>query len=325
MNVGNLIVTKNYKQDFSIKCPVCTTESFSAWGRVDIYNIERCQGCGLGITSPFPEQKQLVAINQETYLLEQRITTYRSRYEYFKKRYQRQLHDIKSFKPSGKLLDIGCNIGVFLSEARAASFETTGIELNRECAEYAQSHFNLSVHSDYLDNIAFEADSFDVVTMYDVLEHIPDLHSMLAEIRRVLKPGGLLVVQSPNLDSLMADLSKSAWGWLSPPDHLYHFTPGALSSLLVQTGYDVQLVKTWEPADDFCADVMQAKLGNSLLARITRKLIRLSGLALALVTVVQKNWWTRQKGALVEVYAVKATISCTLSSSTTDKGRSNDL
>lgn len=305
-------------------CPVCRNNSFSSWGIANNYSIEQCQRCGLGITSPFPEQKQLVTTNRETYPLEQRIATYRSRYEYFKKRYQRQLHDIEAFKPGGKLLDIGCNIGMFLSEARAAGFETTGIELNRECAEYARTHFNLSVHSDYLDNIAFDDDSFDVITMYDVLEHIPDLHGMLTGIRRILKPDGLLVVQSPNLDSLMAELSKSAWGWLSPPDHLYHFTPGALSSLLVQTGYDVQLIKTWEPADDFCADVMHAKLGNSLFARCARKLIRLSGLASTLVTVLQKTWWTKQKGALVEIYAVKGQ-SRASNSSASDKGSPDDL
>ena len=306
-------------------CPVCSTDSFTTWGRVDSYTIERCQGCGLGITTPFPKPDELASVNQETYLLEQRITTYLSRYGYFKKRYQSQLLDIKAFKPGGKLLDIGCNIGLFLSEARTSGFDVVGVELNTDCAEYARTHFGLEVHSDYLDKIAFKAGSFDVVTMYDVLEHIPDLHGILTEIHRILKPGGVLVVQSPNLDSVMADLSQSSWSWLSPPDHLYHFTPGTLSSLLAQRGYDVQLVKTWEPAEDFCADVMQAKLGNSLPARIARKVIRLSGLASRLVTVLQKNWWRRQKGALVDVYAVTSAIPLASGKSIIDRGFPHEL
>lgn len=191
-------------------CPVCSTDAFSTWGKVNNHTIERCQKCGLGITSPFPEPGELAAVNQETYLLEQRIATYLSRHEYFKKRYRRQLRDIKVLKPGGRLLDIGCNIGLFLNEARAAGFDPTGVELNTGCAEYARTSFGLDVHSEYLENIAFKTGAFDVVTMYDVLEHIPNLHGILAEIHRILTPGGLLVVQSPNLDSLMADLSQSA-------------------------------------------------------------------------------------------------------------------
>ncbi len=285
----------------------------------------QCSGCGLGVTTPFPEPDKRVSTNQETYLLEERIRTYSSRYKHFKKRYQRQLRDIKIFKYGGRLLDIGCNIGLFLNEARTAGFDTTGVELNADCAEYARTHFKLNVYSDYLHNIAFEAGSFDVVTMYDVLEHIPDLHGILDEIRRILKTDGMLIVQSPNIDSLMAELSKSAWGWLSPPDHLYHFTPGALSSLLAHAGYRVQLTKTWEPADAFCNDVLQAKLGKSLPARIARKLIRLSGLALVLVKLLQKSWWSRQRGALVEVYAVKISSHPTALNSKIDRGTPDDL
>ena len=306
-------------------CPVCGNTSFSTWGRVKNYAIEQCGGCGLGITSPFPEIDEQVTVNKSNYLLEQRINTYLSRYSNFKKRYQRQLGDIQNFSPGGKLLDIGCNIGLFLCEARASGFGVTGVELNRECAAYARTHFKLNIHSNYLSNSTFEADSFDVVTMYDVLEHIPDLHRILAQIRRILKPGGLLVVQSPNIGSLMAGLAKSTWSWLSPPDHLYHFTPGSLCILLENAGYNILKVKTWEPASDFCSDLLQAFLGNSLLARIARKLLRLSGLALAAVLLLQKSWWCKQKGALVEVYAVKAAICSSSNSSTIDNGIPNDL
>lgn len=290
-------------------CPVCSNAFFSTWGRVNDYAIERCRGCGLGITAPFPEHGDLVAINQETYLLEHRIDTYLSRKNYFKKRYRRQLRDIHAFKSGGKLLDIGCSIGLFLNEARIAGFDTTGVELNSACAKYARSHFKLTVHSGHLKDIAFEAGSFDVVTLYDVLEHIPDLYGILADIRNILTPNGLLVVQSPNLDSLMAELTKSTWTWLSPPDHLYHFTPGSLCSLIERSGYSILRAKTWEPADAFCDNVMGARLGNSLSARIARKLIRLTGLALLSITLMQRSWWRRQKGALIEVYALKTAAS----------------
>jgi len=287
-------------------CPVCSSNSYTRWGAANGYAIEQCRGCGLGITTPFPEPGTLVAVNQETYPVARRIDAYRSRQQYFEKRYRRQLTDIQKFKAAGRLLDIGCNIGMFLSEAAKAGYAVAGVELNRECADYARSNSGHEVYSDYLENIAFPSESFDIVTMYDVLEHIPVMASILAEVKRILRPDGLLVIQSPNLDSLMADLTGSFWSWLSPPDHLFHFTPGALASLLEQSGFRTETIKTWEPADDFCIDVMQARLGNSLPARIARKLIRLSGGAELMVSLLQPLWWQKNRGALVEAYAMKA-------------------
>lgn len=287
-----------------MNCPVCGTERFSEWGRSNGYVIQQCQACGLGVTTPFPESDGLAEVNRETYLLDQRVRTYLGRRAYFEKRYHRQLDDIRSFHQGGRLLDIGCNIGMFLIASRSAGFDVCGVELNRDCAEYARASFGLDVRSVRLEDAGFPPASFDVVTMYDVLEHVPDLRGMLASIRGILKPGGLLVVQSPNLDSVMADMTKSAWSWLSPPDHLYHFTPDSLSALLDHAGYAIARIKTWEPADAFCMDVMQARFGNSLPARMARKVIRLSGIAELLVSLAQKTWWHRRRGALVEVYAI---------------------
>jgi len=243
-------------------CPVCSSNSYTRWGAANGYAVERCRSCGLGITTPFPEPGTLVAVNQETYPVARRIDAYRSRQQYFEKRYRRQLTDIRKFKAGGRLLDIGCNIGMFLNEAANAGYAVTGVELNRECADYARTNSGHEVYSDYLENIAFPAESFDVVTMYDVLEHIPVMPSMLAEVKRILRPGGL------------------------------------------QSGFRTETLKTWEPADDFCVDVMQVRLGNSLPARIARKLIRVSCLAEMLVSLLQPLWWRKQRGALVEAYAV---------------------
>ena len=75
--------------------------------------------------------------------------------------------------------------------------------------------------------------------------------------------------------------------------------------MLEKSGFRVQTIKTWEPADDFCIDVMQARLGSSLPARAVRKIIRISGVAQLLVSLLQPLWWQKNRGALVEAYAVK--------------------
>ncbi len=286
-------------------CPACNNSSYIQWGSVDSFAIEQCCRCGLGITTPFPDVEALAEVNYENYAIEKRIKTYHSKRRYFEKRYRRQLKDIKKFKASGRLLDVGCNIGMFLVEAAKVGFLVTGVELNNACAEYALNHTGLDVFSDDIEHIAFPAESFDVVTMYDVLEHIPDMERILAEINRILKPGGVLVIQSPNLDSLMATMTGPSWSWLSPPDHIYHFSPKALYLLLEKCGYGVKQIKTWEPADDFCTDVLQTVLGNSLPARVIMKTILLSRVVQFLVTILQPIWWQKHKGALIEAYAVK--------------------
>ena len=289
----------------AMNCPVCNQCTFTEWGATGTYAVHRCTQCGLGITFPAPTFAESANVNQEKYQLRSRIQTYDSRKKYFSRRYRRQLRDIRAFKAGGTLLDVGCNIGAFLTEARAAGFQTAGVEMNRECAEYAQSQLGLDVFNGRLDQAGFADGAFDVVTLYDVLEHVPEPTRLLQEIRRILKPTGLLVVQSPNIDSVMANWTKTEWQWLCLPDHLFHFTPATLATLIGQSGFEVQAVRTWEPADVFWDNILQLDLRKRPVQRIARKAIQVSGLAVPLTALLQRIWWSRRKGALVESFAVK--------------------
>jgi SAM-dependent methyltransferase len=286
-------------------CPVCKGESFSLWAKAGPYSIETCVACGLGITSPLPSSSAIIGTNEEIYSVENRIKAYLSRVDYFKKRYRRYLSSIKRFQEGGTLLDIGCNIGLFLTVAREEGFSVVGVELNRACAEYARTTFKIEVFSDVVEKVGFPSHGFDVVTLFDVLEHVPDIETFLAEVRRILKPGGLLVVQSPNLHSLMASLTKGEWVWLSPPDHIYHFTPSSLSRLLESNGFAVRMLRTWEPAREFADNVIVARVTHPFLRRLllaANDLTRTPALPLA---ILRRIWRGSRRGALVEVYAAR--------------------
>ena len=260
----------------------------------------------MGITYPAPTHAESASVNQEKYQLQKCIHTYASRKQYFQKRYQRQLRDIRAFKAGGGLLDIGCNIGAFLTEARVAGFKTAGVEMNRECAEYAQSQLGLDVFNGRLDQAGFADGAFDVVTLYDVLEHVPEPTRLLQEIRRILKPTGLLVVQSPNIDSVMANWTKTEWQWLCLPDHLWHFTPKTLAAFIETAGFEVHRLRTWEPADVFWDNLVQLDLRQRQIPRIARKMAQTTGLGFPLIALTQKIWWRVQLGAAIEVFATKA-------------------
>lgn len=285
------------------KCPVCSGTEHVLWGQVAAFSIIRCTTCGLGMTDPFPTDEELSRVNKEMYQAEQRGATYLKNKNYFTRRYKKNLRNIKEYTSTGKLLDVGCNIGFFLKVARDEGFETTGVELNKESAAYGREQFGLDIRSDYLENIAFKEGRFDVVTLFDVLEHVPDMTSFLKEVHRLLKPGGLLTVQLPNIASLMADLTRSHWSWLTPPDHLYHFTPETVTRLLEQHGFVVRHLRTWEPAREFSSNWLSALRQQGKIGKLIQKLLRELRLVHIPVLLCQRLWWNRNKGGLIELYA----------------------
>lgn len=144
-----------------------------------------------------------------------------------------------------RLLDIGCSSGLFLNEAREAGFEVQGAELSPDTAAFAGEHFRLDVHVGDWRGAGFAEGSFDVVTLFDVIEHMPDPRAELRAIRRLLKPGGVLLQSTPNIDGLFPRLSYRLAGLLDywphpePPHHLYQFSERTLAELTERAGYEV--------------------------------------------------------------------------------------
>src|SRR5262245_47216369 len=137
--------------------------------------------------------------------------------------------------PSGRILDIGCGKGAFLRSFRdhRPGWHSVGIEPSREEAALARRDGQLEVHEGMLGSTALERESFDLVSIMHVLEHVPRPIEALPQIREMLKPGGLLFVEVPNT----ADLNM--FYDLLLFEHLYHFTPETLAWLLSREGFDV--------------------------------------------------------------------------------------
>jgi 2-polyprenyl-3-methyl-5-hydroxy-6-metoxy-1,4-benzoquinol methylase len=130
--------------------------------------------------------------------------------------------DLITRKTHGKdLMDIGCATGVFLDIARHAGFKVTGIEPSSFAAMYARKEFRLNVHIGTLDTVQLNQ-KFSVVTVLDVLEHVPDPIKTLEKIWHLLLPSGWLVLTTPNYHSLISDLAR----------HLYQMSGGKISSPL---------------------------------------------------------------------------------------------
>ncbi len=136
-----------------------------------------------------------------------------------------------------RLLDVGCHIGVFLEIAAARGWDAWGVEPSRWAAEQAR-HRGFNVKTGTLAQAGFADHSFDVVTLWDVIEHLSDPRGELERVNRVLKPGGLVCIHTMDIESPFARLMGRRWPWLMEM-HLYYFSRATLSALLAKTGFEV--------------------------------------------------------------------------------------
>tara|TARA_R100001369_G_scaffold5880_1_gene16048 strand:+ start:39970 stop:40830 length:861 start_codon:yes stop_codon:yes gene_type:complete len=155
---------------------------------------------------------------------------------------KRKLKLINSFDSKNKnLLDIGCGTGDFLETALKANWTITGIEPNQQARKIANSKTNNSVFEiEHLEKL--EPNSFDVITLWHVLEHLPDLEMHAALFKSLLKPKGTLVIAVPNFKSYDAKYYKNFWAAYDVPRHLWHFSKTSILELFKKQ--NLQLVKT---------------------------------------------------------------------------------
>jgi 2-polyprenyl-3-methyl-5-hydroxy-6-metoxy-1,4-benzoquinol methylase len=152
--------------------------------------------------------------------------------------------------PRGSLLDVGCATGSFLSLAQAKGWECRGLEVSAFAAARAREQTGCEIFCGKLEEVPFDSGSFDVITMWDLLEHLPDPLQGLEKARRLLKPNGLLLVNTPNENSLLRQVARFIYrgsGGLitAPVNHLYHsyhlhyFAAETLTVLFRRAGFEL--------------------------------------------------------------------------------------
>jgi SAM-dependent methyltransferase len=138
------------------------------------------------------------------------------------------------------LLDIGCGSGLFLHLARKRGFVPHGMDVSVAAAQLAQSLYGIQVRQGAIGDRIWSDGYFDFVTLFHVLEHLPEPRAALQYVRKLLKPDGNLILQVPNVESLQARLFGSRWYGLDVPRHLINFTPRSLDLLLREAGFEVR-------------------------------------------------------------------------------------
>lgn len=147
-----------------------------------------------------------------------------------------QVRLIQEYASGTSLLDIGCAQGFFLFSASQAGYTTKGIEISQDAAEYARREFGLDIEVKPFEELRFAENHFDVVTLWQVLEHVPYPLMVLKEVNRILKPGGLLVVSTPNVEGIPAKILRKRW-WDIKRLHINQFTTKTLMDILQNSDF----------------------------------------------------------------------------------------
>jgi len=189
-----------------------------------------------------------------------------------------KLNLINSESQRGKILDIGAGVGDFLSVAKKDGWEIIGVEPSEKAKAIAKNKGVTFVES--INDL--ENNSFDVITMWHVLEHVPDLENQIKELKRLIKPSGTIFIAVPNFNSFDAKYYGSFWAAYDVPIHLWHFSKTAIKKLFAKENLELQKVLPMK-FDSFYVSLLSEKYKTGKMNFITAFLIGL-----------RSNWAGRQ-------------------------------
>src|SRR5262249_22506677 len=141
----------------------------------------------------------------------------------------------------GRLLELGCACGFLLLAARERGFSAEGVEMSAWASTQARERYGLDVRTGHVEGLALPTDSYDVVVLADVIEHLHDPRRTLRHVHRVLRPGGRLLLLTPDIGSLTARLMGPRW-WGLLDDHYFYFSRRTLRRLLVDEGFAIERI-----------------------------------------------------------------------------------
>jgi 2-polyprenyl-3-methyl-5-hydroxy-6-metoxy-1,4-benzoquinol methylase len=231
-------------------CPACDAEMSS----VPIFEksgfqIVRCAGCGLGSTI-LPADFDPLKIYDQGYYQGGRAdgyADYAASERVLRKEFGESVRFLRKYgTASGRLLEIGCAYGYFLLEAQPF-FEVKGLEVSQHAVDAAQARGLDVANRDLGEHFRLHPEPLDAVVLLDVVEHLDQPAQLLRVVHEHLRPGGSIMLSTGDWSSLLSKMMGRRWRLMTPPQHLYFFSPATLSRLLERIGFDVvKVVKPWK-------------------------------------------------------------------------------
>jgi 2-polyprenyl-3-methyl-5-hydroxy-6-metoxy-1,4-benzoquinol methylase len=269
-----IAIPTSWKKEFSLEsvvCDLCGRDQSQLiysvpdtnYGTPGKFSIVQCRICKLVYLNPRPSAAELPAIYPETrYDPFQLIHTTGPQSPHpIQWSRARQLTQIAG---AGRVLDVGCGDGLFLKAMQQLGWTCVGVEPNQNAVEFARTRFELDIRSGEIFAIGAQ-ENFDLITLWDALEHTPSPTAVLLRAAKLLPPTGRIALSVPNWDSFERLIFRERWIALDAPRHLYHFSPRTVTRLLNQCGFEIQKLEASAPVLSLASNLL--RLGGDLAFR----------------------------------------------------------
>lgn len=225
-----------------IECKVCgnkNPEAFTLFKEKGKYKIVECDSCSFVFIPPYYRKD----VSYVDYKSEEVLEHVRAGNDWIKiQRHKLRYQLIKKYKKEGNLFDLGVGWGHFLYTGKLLGYDTYGIELAQYPYTYAKEDLKLDVDKIDFFDIAVD-EKYDILTMWDVLEHIDDCDAVIDKAKKMIKPNGYLILQVPQIDSYFAKKLDIKWT-LMGLDHVNYFSRKTITKLLEDRGFEVKKIKS---------------------------------------------------------------------------------
>ena len=261
------LIHKGLKDDESISLEKVYASSSNIVGNEQIVE---CKNCSFRYVNPQLESKGLIHAYSEG-SDEKFISQNKWRMVTFRRCLKEVEKATKGKK--GKILDIGAAGGAFPKVAQDAGWEVYGVEPNKWLCKWCKENYNIKIENGTLDTAKFKSKTFDAITLWDVLEHVPDPANTLKKCHTLLKDDGVLIINYPDMASLPAKLMRKKWVFLLSV-HIYYFTQKTMRKMLHKVGFKpIKFKNHWQTLSlGYLAYRMEAY--SKVLAKITSLFVR---------------------------------------------------
>jgi len=222
----------------TIDCPICNGNRFTKLFKKHGEPFVRCNYCSLVIINPRPVYDDVIDTYDEDY-----STGYIKKADKKIQRAKRWTKAVQKYGvKKGRWLDVGCSAGFIIKAVEELGFEGHGVDVEKHGVEFAKNNLGLkNIYHGILEEQKYPNGYFDVISAYDVIEHVPDLNSFIAELKRILSPDGVIDIRTPDIGHWAVPKKLKNWNAILPSEHLYYFDKRTLP--LAFARHDLKLIK----------------------------------------------------------------------------------
>ncbi len=234
----------------SRNCNLCGSANYRDYYCIHEYRIVKCEDCDFIYLNPAPQDSPTEIYGEpyfrgnkqgkETYNVEGWDYLEPDHLRNVEEQSRKRMNTIESFLPGGKILDVGCGMGIFLKEASSRHWEVHGVDVSPFAVRYAREALGLrNIKQMDVGGLDFMDGSMDAVTLFHLIEHVLRPKELIASCHKILRPEGILVIETPDIVSGRARRQGKDWRYIKIPEHVNYFSSSRLVQFLRESGFEI--------------------------------------------------------------------------------------